>query len=220
MKINGLYNKYHKDTFEKISEERRERIYEVAINEFALNGFNGANINVIAKKAEISVGSLYNYFASKEDLYLSIANKVYLLLESVINEIASVECDFFTFLEKLLRASKDYAKKYPQMNQIYLDMTTQSLASLSNRLSTQIESITAKVYREALSKAKQDGSIREAVEDNLAAFCIDNLIVMFQFSFTSDYYKERMKIFIGKSDMNDEESLIKGVLEFIRKALM
>ena len=53
---------YHKSTFDNIPEEKRSKILSVAVNEFATQGFENANINTIAKKAEVSVGSLYKYF--------------------------------------------------------------------------------------------------------------------------------------------------------------
>ena len=52
----GSNTVYYKPTFSNISEEKRTKILTVAVNEFANNGFNNANINTIAKKAEVSVG--------------------------------------------------------------------------------------------------------------------------------------------------------------------
>ena len=42
---------YHKPTFNNIPVEKRKKILDVAINEFANQGFENANINTIAKKA-------------------------------------------------------------------------------------------------------------------------------------------------------------------------
>ena len=60
--------KYNNESFNKISEEKRSRIFESAMIEFAEHGYDGANINIIAKNAEVSVGSMYKYFDNKEDL--------------------------------------------------------------------------------------------------------------------------------------------------------
>ena len=67
-------NVYHKPTFDNISEEKRKKILDVAVNEFANHGFENANINTIAKKADVSVGSLYKYFDTKADLFLTSVN--------------------------------------------------------------------------------------------------------------------------------------------------
>lgn len=211
--------KYHKSTFDNIAEDRKQTVLNVAIAEFAANGYNATNINVIARKAGISIGSMYSYFESKEALFLTIIDSGYHLLESALQEAVEHTNDIFELFEKLLRASKYYAVSYPELNQIYLDMTTQGLSQLSSKLSKQMESITAKLYCDFISRAKTSGSVSQEVDAQLVSFCLDNLILMFQFSFTSDYYKERMKIFLGSEAADDEERIIQGVMGFIRKAL-
>ncbi|HWQ29684.1 MAG TPA: TetR/AcrR family transcriptional regulator [Negativicutes bacterium] len=210
--------KYHKSTFDNISEDRKQTVLNVAISEFAANGFNATNINVIAKKAGISIGSMYSYFESKEALFLTIIDKGFHLLESALQEAVEQTNDIFELFEKLLRASKYYAVSYPELNQIYLDMTTQGLSHLSSKLSGQMESITARLYCDFINRAKASGTVSGDIDERLVSFCLDNLILMFQFSFTSDYYRERMKIFLG-SGADDDERLIQGVMDFIRKAL-
>nr|WP_319399756.1 TetR/AcrR family transcriptional regulator [uncultured Carboxylicivirga sp.] len=57
---------------EKIREERKQQIMNVALEVIAANGFANSSISRIASKAGISKGLLYNYFESKEDLVISI----------------------------------------------------------------------------------------------------------------------------------------------------
>ncbi|KUO74663.1 MAG: hypothetical protein APF77_20885 [Clostridia bacterium BRH_c25] len=218
-KTAGTKVKYHKSTFDNIAEDRQQLVLNVAISEFAANGYNAANINVIAKKAGISIGSMYSYFESKEALFLTIIDKGFHLLEDALQEASGQTDDIFELFEKLLRASRYYATRYPELNQIYLDMTTQGLSSLSSKLSKQMESITARLYCDFIEKAKAKGSVSKEIDEKLVSFCLDNLIIMFQFSFTSDYYKERMKIFLGPEAVDDEERIVQGVMGFIRKAL-
>jgi AcrR family transcriptional regulator len=59
----------YKAAFDKIPKEKRDRILSVAIKEFADNGFENTSIQQIAKKAGISVGSVYKYFENKETLF-------------------------------------------------------------------------------------------------------------------------------------------------------
>ncbi|MDD4504601.1 MAG: TetR/AcrR family transcriptional regulator [Clostridiaceae bacterium] len=210
---------YHKSTFDNIAEDRQQTVLNVALSEFAANGYNATNINVIAKKAGISIGSMYSYFESKEALFLTIIDKGFHLLENVLQEASEQADDIFELFEKLLRASRHYAVKYPELNQIYLDMTTQGLSSLSSKLSKQMESITAKLYCDFIKKDKASGKVSREIDEQLVSFFLDNIIIMFQFSFTSDYYKERMKIFLGSEAVNDEERMVQGVMGFIRNAL-
>lgn len=62
-----------------ISDEYRERkkteIIENALTCFAEKGFQAATIDDIVKLSGISKGSIYTYFKSKEDIYISLMNE-------------------------------------------------------------------------------------------------------------------------------------------------
>jgi AcrR family transcriptional regulator len=45
---------------------KRRAILDAAVEELAIKGFHGANTGVIAKKAGVSVGTIFNLFESKE----------------------------------------------------------------------------------------------------------------------------------------------------------
>jgi AcrR family transcriptional regulator len=51
---------------------RHHRILQAAASLFRRNGFAATNIEQIAEIAELSVGTVYNYFASKGDLLLAL----------------------------------------------------------------------------------------------------------------------------------------------------
>lgn len=214
-----LKEKRYKETFEKISQEKREKIIQIAVSEFASNGFRGANINVIAKKAGISIGSMYNYFATKEDLFLTCMDEGYKLLEDAIGSVSLDNKDLFGKLEELVRAAQRFARQYPEIHQLYLDATTEGLSDLSRQVSRKIENISAVFYREEIDNAKKQGLVREDIDTRVACFCIDNIILLTQFSYTSEYFKERLKIFIGDDALEDDERLVQGVMQFYRGAL-
>lgn len=50
--------------------ERKEQIVAVAVDEFAANGYAGASMSAIAQRAGISKPLVYQYFGSKDALYL------------------------------------------------------------------------------------------------------------------------------------------------------
>jgi AcrR family transcriptional regulator len=57
---------------EKLRQERRQRIMETALETFAEHGYESSSISMIANKAGVSKGLMYNYFQSKEDLLVSL----------------------------------------------------------------------------------------------------------------------------------------------------
>lgn len=52
--------------------ETRDRIIRSAVINFSLNGFDKARMEDIAIDADVSKGTLYLYFKSKEDLFYAV----------------------------------------------------------------------------------------------------------------------------------------------------
>jgi AcrR family transcriptional regulator len=57
-------------------ERRRLHVLEVAAREFALHGFDAANINTISEAAGFGKGTIYLYAASKEQLFLDVLEEI------------------------------------------------------------------------------------------------------------------------------------------------
>jgi len=58
--------------FDKLSPEKRERILEVAAQEFARYGYEDASINRMLEQAQLSKGAAYYYFEDKVDLFCTV----------------------------------------------------------------------------------------------------------------------------------------------------
>lgn len=211
--------KFHKDTFDKTSEDRRQKVLEVAIEEFAAKGYSAASINDVSRKSQISIGALYSYFASKEDLFLSIVHHAYSLMDTILKDVADNSKDIFDCVERMVVASRKFAQDYPLLNQIYLDITTQALSQMSVRLSNELEAITPQLLSTLLRQAKSEGKLSPDLDEGVASYCIDNILMMYQFSFSSDYYKERMKIFIGEDKLQDMDQVEANIVKFIKSSI-
>jgi len=67
----------HKETErDKVMGETRLLLLEAATDEFAREGYNGANINRISKAAGFAKGTIYNYFPSKRALMLALIDRI------------------------------------------------------------------------------------------------------------------------------------------------
>ena len=208
--------KFHKDRFDVITREKQMQIIEAAIEEFADHGFNGTNINKVAKRAKISIGAMYSYFESKDELFLTVVGHLLELLSKVLGEI-DLESSALKIIKSLFYKAHDYAVLYPQVNQVYLDFSSHSLSSLSNRVSKDLETITKNLYYDVIEKAKSKGQIDESIDKGILSFVLDNLLMMYQFSYTSVYYKERMKIFVGETEDHHEQ--IEKMMYIIEKMI-
>ncbi|GJM78523.1 hypothetical protein HMSSN139_10190 [Paenibacillus sp. HMSSN-139] len=53
-------------------EDKKTRIYHCGKELFSAQGFKDTNVADITRKAGVSVGTFYNYYASKEKLFMEI----------------------------------------------------------------------------------------------------------------------------------------------------
>src|SRR5215467_6395579 len=58
--------------FHKLPLEKRERLMEVAAQEFAAHGFDDASVNRILETVQMSKGAAYYYFEDKVDLFFTV----------------------------------------------------------------------------------------------------------------------------------------------------
>ncbi|MEA1974222.1 MAG: TetR/AcrR family transcriptional regulator, partial [Bacillota bacterium] len=80
----------------KLETKKRDQIINSALKEFAENGFMKASTNIIVKNADISKGTLFNYFGSKIKLFNFLEEFVIsTVYNSIIDNIDWTIEDFF-----------------------------------------------------------------------------------------------------------------------------
>ena len=72
-----------------VSEERKDQILDAATDVFAEKGFNEARMDDIVEESGLSKGTLYWYFKSKDEIILSIFERIFARefaeLENLVN---------------------------------------------------------------------------------------------------------------------------------------
>lgn len=165
-----------KDTFKNLNEDKKQRIFDAATQEFSSRSFSDASINQIIKTAGIPRGSFYQYFNDKEDLYLymieEISNeKKKLTPERVLNP----DADFFeTFIQKT-KDSFELGNTKPEYTKIGMLMQMDNSEFIAKFRTASIEK-----YRKQLKHNKELGLIRQEVNTDIV---LDML-----FSYTLDEY--------------------------------
>ncbi len=66
---------------------RRRRIQRAAREVFAEKGYARTSIEQVAKQAGLSVGAIYLYFRSKEDLYVSLLEETFEVFEAEMKQL-------------------------------------------------------------------------------------------------------------------------------------
>jgi AcrR family transcriptional regulator len=75
---------------QRLAATTRQRIFKVAIKEFADKGFSGARVEMIASRAKVNIRMIYHYFGGKEALYIEVLEYV---LGNLRDEELKVELD-------------------------------------------------------------------------------------------------------------------------------
>ena len=100
--------------FQQLDPERARRIIDAAVSEFAEKGYEAANTNQIAKAAGISVGSLFQYFKTKENLFRYVINLGVGIIETDIGQILEDEISGREKLHKLMLLTVNSCEQYPE----------------------------------------------------------------------------------------------------------
>lgn len=72
-----------------LKKEIRDKIIAAAKDEFLKKGFPGSSMQVIAKRAGISVSNIYNYFPSKERIFETVTDGVSRSLKNLVMDLPS-----------------------------------------------------------------------------------------------------------------------------------
>jgi TetR/AcrR family transcriptional regulator len=209
---------FHKETFNRIPEEKRLRILGIATAEFANKGYDNANINEIADKANISVGALYKYFDSKENFFLTCVSFGIETLEAVLKDVLESHDDFFIKVEKIARIIQSHTRENRDLIRLYNEITSESNSELVKKLSRGLEDISASTYSSLIEQAQKNGEIRADADPKLYAYFTDSLFMILQFSYACEYYQERFRIYAGEDVFERDEAVIQQFLLFIKSA--
>lgn len=90
-------------TWENLPDTKRARILDAAMREFGRRGFSAGSINVIARRAGIAKGSLFQYFDDKLDLYVHVSSHVAVTVRSEFTRLMLTRAHEHDDLFRLLR---------------------------------------------------------------------------------------------------------------------
>ncbi|HNQ70778.1 TetR/AcrR family transcriptional regulator [Mesotoga prima] len=109
-----------KGTFFNLSETKRKRILEAAIDEFAENGYENSRVNEIVRRSSIPKGSFYQYFENKSDLFRYVLDIIYKKKMEIMTgiEISHRELSVFETLRVMVEAGIKMAEEDPRLLKI------------------------------------------------------------------------------------------------------
>ena len=149
---------------EREKQARRETIMESAREFFFTKGFNATTMDEIAHKAELSKGALYLYFASKEEIYVSVMNEGLSILFERTEEALTLDLPPDQMLRKLGEVHYRYYLDYPEYSRIFFFSEHRNIAKQLPR----------ELIQESMDKGKRFfqlivGIIQKGIEQGIFA---------------------------------------------------
>lgn len=189
-------------------EERRAKIVDAAVGLFISKGYHQSTTREIARAAGFSIGTLYEYIASKEDVLYLVCESIHTEMEAQLREALDEQAGT---RDRLVGAIEKYIRVCDRMQDsillIYRD--TASLSSESQRYVLQNEQRIADIFADILETGLADESF--ALEnDGALRLMAHNIVVLgHMWAFRRWFLRDRYTL---EEFIQQQTSLIMGEL--------
>ncbi|MCX7774170.1 MAG: TetR/AcrR family transcriptional regulator [Clostridia bacterium] len=174
---------------EELSRRQRERlvreedIVSAAEKVFSQKGYEAASMDEIAKEAEFTKRTLYQYFENKEELYYAVLLKGFKRLATYMADASENQPTGFDTLKASFTAYFKFYKDYPHIIRMlaYMGHINKKIPESSTKrggfltMNNELFSAAAKV----IAQGKADGSIRPDLDSSKTACSIIFLLTGF-----------------------------------------
>lgn len=192
-----------KETFFNLPEEKRQRIFQVALEEFAAHPYRQVSVNRIVRRAGIPKGSFYQYFGDKRDLFFYLLQRAgEIKMRYLAPALQQAEqYDFFTLLRELYLHGLRMAEEHP----LYVALGKRLLEDRVLYAELLAESVTATedFFRHLLERAQARGEIRRDLDFNLVLWLVTLLNAQI-----NEYYLTHVSAEYGQQMLEVVDQLI------------
>ena len=204
-----------KETFFNLPEQKRARVIEAALDEFAMRPYHKARITAIADQAGIAKGSFYQYFSDKKDLFKYIADFVVNKKLEYLNHDMMLNKDkygFFELLHELYLSGFRFAKENPRLVDIANNLLNNK--ELQRELWNDYEDQSLDYFQLLLKEGLAKGEVDPTIDTAL----VSRLLTGINYSLGDILYNGKD----GKIDLDDESGLMETIdkmLAFIKNGI-
>lgn len=164
-----------RSTFFNLPRSKREKIIEVAIDEFADSGYATARVNEIVRKASIAKGSFYQYFQDKKDLFGYILELIYEKKMAALSDIMAREnSDVFQIMRAIAQASIELAEKNPKLSRISDRLFAEP--ALLKEILQEYRPSSDEFFENLIRQGLEKGDIAPWIEPSLAGKLISSFV--------------------------------------------
>ncbi|WP_158540630.1 TetR/AcrR family transcriptional regulator [Romboutsia weinsteinii] len=120
--------------------DAKKKILNIALEEFAHNGYQATSTNVICKKAEVSKGLLYHYYGSKENMYLAVARHViYNFKENIKIHIQDSNKKGIDYISEYFNSKFEFFGENPLYSKIIVNLVLNNTIEDARKIANEFE---------------------------------------------------------------------------------
>jgi AcrR family transcriptional regulator len=164
-----------KATFHNLPEPKRRRLIEAALEEFAAQPYANASLDRVAAGADVSKGSLYQYFEDKADLYQHLVMTELAARRTAAVVPAAASGTFFERLEAMMLAGLSTFRADPRAASLGVRIYENVSEPVTRAISEQARARGAAFFRQQLAAAVERGEVRADIDLDIAARLVATL---------------------------------------------
>ncbi|EJI7169728.1 TetR/AcrR family transcriptional regulator [Enterococcus faecalis] len=103
------------ELFNRLKLEKKQLILCYILDEFGRVGYEATSVRKIASKADLSVGSLYQYFNNKEGMLTVAIEHVFVILDEYVSTINDAPLKLKDRLEIMFEMILKLGKQHPEL---------------------------------------------------------------------------------------------------------
>jgi AcrR family transcriptional regulator len=151
-----------------LESEKKERIINAVLREFAQKGFDHASTNEIVKEAGISKGLLFHYFKNKKDLFLFLYDyTLEILMTEFFGKMDLLERDIFMRWRQIALLKIEMINKYPEMFNFVAAVNFEESGAVRKELENRNQEIITSSYKK-IAENIDISRFRENIDINRA----------------------------------------------------
>jgi TetR/AcrR family transcriptional regulator, transcriptional repressor of aconitase len=152
-------------------QQRRSQILRAAMTCFARQGFHATSMDDVVRESGLSVGAIYSYFPSKEDLFLALsderANQTLAYLNDLFRQPGPMADKTRAAVDYFFQLLDDELLTLARLNLEFMSVAINS-ERLRERQQRRCDSV-RQFLRWLLTEAQQQGEVRSDVDVDAAA---------------------------------------------------
>ncbi len=207
-----------KPTFSNLPEEKRQRIIDVALEEFAARPFTKASLSNIVARAGIAKGSMYQYFEDKKDLFLYLLDLAIEQKLDYIKREVNLEAGFFDAFEQTLRVGTKFNLSHPQLGSLMANIMEPSSEEVLREVSEKSRHLTIEFFQNMISKGQVNGEIRKDVDPRFMATLMYSLLGTGLTEYVLESIGVTTKEYLSKPEL--QEKITQDTIDFIIAQVM